>query len=128
MDMWPAYIAAVEQALPEAAIVFDKFHTKKHLNEAVDKIRRRKPHAQGQQIPVAAAASGSLPGGRRAVPQPASPGPADRHRMGVEGKLRPVLRRLGPSSSCGTGWKPREPQNLVRWPKPEVSRPCVASL
>lgn len=61
MDMWPAYIAAVEQALPEAAIVFDKLlplrstlraafgwlspcgrlHIKKHLNEAVDKIRRQ---------------------------------------------------------------------------------------
>ena len=41
MDMWPAYIAAVAQALPEAAIVFDKFHIKKHLNEAVDKIRRQ---------------------------------------------------------------------------------------
>jgi len=41
MDMWPAYIQAVEQALPEAAIVFDKFHLKKHLNEAVDKIRRQ---------------------------------------------------------------------------------------
>jgi transposase len=24
MDIWPAYIGAVEQALPEAAIVFDK--------------------------------------------------------------------------------------------------------
>ena len=41
MDMWPAYIGAVEEALPEAAIVFDKFHIKKHLNEAVDKIRRQ---------------------------------------------------------------------------------------
>jgi transposase len=39
MDMWPAYIGAVEQALPEAAIVFDKFNIIKHLNEAVDKIR-----------------------------------------------------------------------------------------
>jgi transposase len=41
MDMWPAYIGAVEEALPEAAIVFDKFHIKKHLNEAVDKVRRQ---------------------------------------------------------------------------------------
>ena len=41
MDMWPAYIGAVEEALPEAAIVFDKFHIIKHLNEAVDKIRRQ---------------------------------------------------------------------------------------
>ena len=40
MDMWPAYMGAVERALPDAAIVFDKFHIKKHLNEAVDKVRR----------------------------------------------------------------------------------------
>ena len=50
MDMWPACIGAVEQALPEAAIVFDKFHIKKHPDEAVDKIRRqehRQPSAAG---------------------------------------------------------------------------------
>ena len=41
MDMWPAYIGAVTEALPEAAIVFDRFHIKKHLNEAVDKVRRQ---------------------------------------------------------------------------------------
>jgi transposase len=61
MDMWPAYIGAVELALPEAAIVFDKLlslrstlraasdwlspcgrlHIIKHLNEPVDKIRRQ---------------------------------------------------------------------------------------
>ena len=44
MDMWPAFMGAVEEALPEAAIVFDKFHIKKHLNEAVDKIRRQEHH------------------------------------------------------------------------------------
>ncbi len=61
MDMWPAYLGAVQQALPEAAIVSDKLlslrsalraasgwlspcgrlHIIKHLNEAVDKIRRQ---------------------------------------------------------------------------------------
>jgi transposase len=40
MDMWPAYISAVEKTLPEAAIVFDKFHIKMHLNDGVDKVRR----------------------------------------------------------------------------------------
>jgi transposase len=29
MDMWPAFISAAEEALPEAAIVFDKFHISK---------------------------------------------------------------------------------------------------
>lgn len=41
MDMWPAYIHAVEEALPEAAIVFDRFHVKKCLNQAVDLVRRQ---------------------------------------------------------------------------------------
>lgn len=41
MDMWPAYISAVEEVLPSADIVFDRFHVKKHLGEAVDRVRRR---------------------------------------------------------------------------------------
>ena len=41
MDMWPAYIRAVEEVLPSADIVFDRFHVKKHLGEAVDKVRRK---------------------------------------------------------------------------------------
>ena len=41
MDMWPAYIGAVEAVLPSADIVFDRFHVKKHLGEAVDKVRRQ---------------------------------------------------------------------------------------
>jgi transposase len=41
IDMWPAYIKAVEEVLPKADIVFDRFHVKKHLCEAVDKIRRQ---------------------------------------------------------------------------------------
>ena len=58
MDMWPAYIGAVEEALPEAAIVFDKFHIKKHLNEAVDKVRRQE-HRQ-----LSAAGNPSLKGSK----------------------------------------------------------------
>ena len=41
MDMWPAYIGAVEEALPQAAIVFDRFHVKKYLNQGVDEVRRQ---------------------------------------------------------------------------------------
>lgn len=41
MDMWPAYISAAGEVVPQADIVFDRFHIKKHLNEAVDKIRRQ---------------------------------------------------------------------------------------
>ena len=42
MHMWPAYIRATLDALPEARerIAFDKFHVAKYLGDAVDKVRR----------------------------------------------------------------------------------------
>lgn len=40
MDMWQAYIKSAGEAVPEAAIVHDKFHIAKYLTEAVDKVRR----------------------------------------------------------------------------------------
>ena len=39
-DMLPAYQNAVAAKTPDAALVHDKFHVAKHLNEAVDKVRR----------------------------------------------------------------------------------------
>lgn len=40
MDMSRSYISAVDEFLPDADIVFDRFHIRKKLNEAVDEIRR----------------------------------------------------------------------------------------
>jgi transposase len=40
MDMSAGYAAATRQAAPQAKIVHDRFHVSKHLNEAVDKVRR----------------------------------------------------------------------------------------
>jgi transposase len=40
IDMWDPYISAVEELLPEADIVHDKFHIAKYLGEAVDKVRK----------------------------------------------------------------------------------------
>jgi transposase len=40
MDMSAGFAAATAQAAPQAAIVYDRFHVSKHLNEAVDKVRR----------------------------------------------------------------------------------------
>lgn len=42
MDMWDPYIAATKVYIPEAAkkIVFDRFHVMKHVNNAVDKVRK----------------------------------------------------------------------------------------
>ncbi|MDB6136844.1 MAG: transposase family protein, partial [Verrucomicrobiales bacterium] len=53
MDMWPAFIGTVGELLPEASIVFDRFHIKKHLNEAVDRVRKsenREPGAAGSNV------------------------------------------------------------------------------
>jgi transposase len=40
LDMSPEFTAAAQQAARRAVIVYDKFHVAKHLNEAVDKVRR----------------------------------------------------------------------------------------
>ena len=40
-DMWSVYIDAVETHLPQAALVFDRFHLSQHLNRAVDEVRRQ---------------------------------------------------------------------------------------
>ena len=41
MDMWPAYMSASRQCVPQADIVHDRFHVSKYLGEAVDAVRRQ---------------------------------------------------------------------------------------
>jgi len=41
MDFWRAFISGAEKHVPGAAIVHDKFHIMKYMNEAVDKVRRK---------------------------------------------------------------------------------------
>jgi transposase len=48
MDMWPAYINSAETNAEQAEIVHDRFHISKHLNEAVDKVRRQEHKALKQ--------------------------------------------------------------------------------
>jgi len=43
-DMSPAYIGAITQHLPNAAMVFDRFHIVKLLNESLSKLRRALYH------------------------------------------------------------------------------------
>jgi transposase len=40
-DMWSVYIDAVETHLPQAALVFDRFHVSQYLSRAVDEVRRQ---------------------------------------------------------------------------------------
>jgi transposase len=39
-DMWAIYLDAIRTHLPQARILFDRFHVVKHLNHAVDLVRR----------------------------------------------------------------------------------------
>jgi len=41
MDMWKAFHNSTSKHAPQAAILFDKFHVIRHLNEALDKVRKR---------------------------------------------------------------------------------------
>jgi len=47
MDMWKAFRASVASFCKNAKIIFDKFHLIRHLNEAIDEIRRREFFRQG---------------------------------------------------------------------------------
>ncbi len=40
MDFWKAFINGAEKHVPDAAIVHDKFHVMKYMNEAVDYVRK----------------------------------------------------------------------------------------
>ena len=43
-DMSPAYIAVIQEMVPHALLVFDKFHIVRHLLEAVDAVRHQEAH------------------------------------------------------------------------------------
>jgi transposase len=49
VDMWEPYLRATQAAVPQAAIVHDKFHCAKELNKAVDLVRRREHRALKQE-------------------------------------------------------------------------------
>lgn len=45
MDMWDAYLTATQICVPQAAIVYDKFHVSQEFNQAIDLIRRKEHQA-----------------------------------------------------------------------------------
>ena len=50
MDMWKPFRQATQEHAPKASIVFDKFHILRHLNEALDDVRRAEVgRVQGKQ-------------------------------------------------------------------------------
>ena len=40
MDMWKPFRNRTEHRAPQAAILYDKFHVPRHLNEAADQVRK----------------------------------------------------------------------------------------
>lgn len=45
LDMWPAFMGAAATTVPQADLVHDRFHVVKHLNEAVNTVRKQE-HAE----------------------------------------------------------------------------------
>ena len=50
-DMWEPYTEVLKKELPEATVVFDKFHLVRHLNQAVDEVRREEAKAHKKTNP-----------------------------------------------------------------------------
>jgi transposase len=73
IDLSAGFGTAATQAAPQAVIVYDKFHVSKHLNEAVDKVRReehRKLLEQGDDSLTSTKylwLQGAAPAGARAL-------------------------------------------------------------
>lgn len=47
IDMWKAFTTSVNLHCPKAKIIYDKFHIIRHLNEAVDEVRREEFFRKG---------------------------------------------------------------------------------
>src|SRR6202162_6129329 len=52
MDMWAAYANLVREHAPQAQILFDRFHIVKHLNDAVEEVRRSEMRRLSQKEKV----------------------------------------------------------------------------
>lgn len=52
-DMWEGYVSAVEQALPNALIVIDRFHVARHYRDAVDALRKQEVKRLRKELPEA---------------------------------------------------------------------------
>ena len=100
MDMWAAYAKLVREHAPNAQILFDRFHIVKHLNEAVDAVRRESvapTHFQGEndlQRNALAAVEESLESEPRPEGATLHAGPMEHAagaRLVLEGSLPTVL-------------------------------------
>jgi transposase len=54
-DIWEGYITAVEEALPHATIVLDRFHVMRHARDGVDSLRKQELRRLKKELPKEAA-------------------------------------------------------------------------
>lgn len=50
-DLWEAYVSAVEEALPQARIVLDRFHVARHYRDAADRLRKQELKRLQKELP-----------------------------------------------------------------------------
>ena len=50
VDMWRPYISTSQTMMPHAALTHDRFHLVKHLNAAIDAVRRREMKTNGEEL------------------------------------------------------------------------------
>jgi transposase len=55
-DIWEGYITAVQEALPDATIVLDRFHVARQYRNAVDELRKQEVRRLHKELPKAAQA------------------------------------------------------------------------
>jgi len=53
-DIWEGYITAVQEALPDATIVLDRFHVARQYRNAVDDLRKQEVRRLQKELPKAA--------------------------------------------------------------------------
>ena len=51
-DLWKPYLGVIANALPAALHILDRFHIRKNLSQAIDKIRRAEVHALARAGPA----------------------------------------------------------------------------
>lgn len=50
-DIWEGYITAVQEVLPQATIVIDRFHVARHYHDAVDELRKQEVRRLRKELP-----------------------------------------------------------------------------
>lgn len=53
-DIWEGYITAVQEVLPDATIVIDRFHVARHYRDGVDELRKQEVRRLKTELPKAA--------------------------------------------------------------------------